>query len=176
MSTRDDLENVKLEMSLVIVVRILEAKLQDVRRGILIVKMSTKDDLENVELGMSIVIFSVPTFWTADALPTDEQLKHFEKDATTAVAAVRPMAGIPSDPQIPSANLKFDVNKDEIISRFSEFCGHRASIKICGACRVGDVMAAGESYQLPLTHNRVAILECREELLQQLIQIRRDSM
>ena len=37
-------------------------------------------------------------------------------------------------------------------------------------------MAAGESYQLPLTHNRVAILECREELLQQFPQIRRNSM
>ena len=96
--------------------------------------------------------FPAHTFWTADVLPTDEQLKHFEKDPSTAVAAFRLMAGIPSDPRIKSANLKFEVNKDEIISRFSDFCGHRASIKICGACRVGDVMAAGESYQLPLTH------------------------
>ena len=38
-------------MSLVIVVLILEAKQQDVMRGILIVKMSTRDDLENVKLG-----------------------------------------------------------------------------------------------------------------------------
>ena len=37
-------------------------------------------------------------------------------------------------------------------------------------------MAAGESYQLPLTHDRVAILKCREELLQQFPQIRRNSM
>ena len=42
--------------SLVIVVRILEAKLQDVRRGILTVKMRTKDDVENVKLEMSLVI------------------------------------------------------------------------------------------------------------------------
>ena len=86
------------------------------------------------------------------------------------------MAGIPSDPRIPSANLEFDVNKDEIISRFSEFCGHGASIKICGACAVGDVMAAGESHQLPLTHNRVAFLERSEEYLLQFPQSRRDSM
>ena len=44
------MENVELEMSLVIVVRILQAKLEDVRRGILIVKRSTNDDLKNVEL------------------------------------------------------------------------------------------------------------------------------
>ncbi len=56
MRTRDDLENVKLEMSLVILVRIKEAKLQDVRREILTVKMSTKDDLENVELGKRAVL------------------------------------------------------------------------------------------------------------------------
>ena len=36
-------------------------------------------------------------------------------------------------------------------------------------------MVAGESYQLPLLHNRVAILQCREELLQQFPQIRRNS-
>ena len=57
MSTKDDLENVELGMSLVILVRIYEEKLKDVRRGILTVKMSTNEDLENVELGMSLVIF-----------------------------------------------------------------------------------------------------------------------
>ena len=105
--------------------------------------------------------------WTANALPTDEQLKHFDKDLTTVVAAFRMMAGIPPDPRIPSANLDFNINKDEIISRFSEFCGHGASIKICGACGVGDVMAADEYNRLSLTHNRVAMLECSEEYLQQ---------
>ena len=56
MSTKDDLENVKLEMSNVIVVRILEAKLEDVRRGILTVKRSTNDDLKNVELVIFLLI------------------------------------------------------------------------------------------------------------------------
>ena len=114
--------------------------------------------------------------WTANTLPTDEQLKHFDKDPTTVVAAFRMMAGIPPDPRIPSANLDFDVNKDEIISRYSEFCGHGATIKICGACAIGDVMTAGESHQLPLTHNRVTFFERHEEYLQRIPQSRRDSM
>ena len=99
------------------------------------------------------------SIWTADVLSTDDEWKHFSKDPSTVVAAFRLMAGIPLDPRIPSANLDFDVNNDQIISRFSEFCGHGASIKICGACRIGDVITASESYQLPLTHNRVAFLE-----------------
>ena len=51
-----------------------------------------------------------------------------------------------------------------------------ATIKICGACAVGDVMAAGEFHQLPLTHNRVVFLECSQEHLQQIPQSRQDSM
>ena len=86
------------------------------------------------------------------------------------------MAGIPRDHRLPTANLDFHLNKDEIISRFSEFCGHGATIKICGACAVGDVMAAGEFHQLPLTHNRVVFLECSQEHLQQIPQNRQDSM
>ena len=119
---------------------------------------------------------SAHPIWTADALPTDEQLKQFDKDPATVVAAFRLMAGIPPDPRIPSANLDFQVNNDEIIERFSQFCGHDTSIRICGACRVGDVMAAGEFYELPLTHKRVALLECSEDHLQQLSQNRRNSM
>ena len=37
-------------------------------------------------------------------------------------------------------------------------------------------MAAGEFYELPLTHKRVALLECSEDQLQQLSQNRRNSM
>ena len=95
---------------------------------------------------------------TADTLPTDKELKQFVKDPYIAVAAFRLMAGIPVDPRIASANLAFDVNEEDRISRFSDFCGHRASIKICGACGIGDIMAGGEFYQLPLTHPRVAFL------------------
>ena len=86
------------------------------------------------------------------------------------------MAGIPVDPRISSANLAFDVNEEEIISRFSEFCGHGASIKICGPYGIGDIMAGGELYQLPLTHTRVTILICDIEKLDKLPPIRRDSM
>ena len=43
-------------MSIVILVRILEAKLEDVRRGILTVKRSTNDDLKNVELVIFLLI------------------------------------------------------------------------------------------------------------------------
>ena len=103
-------------------------------------------------------------------------MKHFDRDPATAVAAFRLMAGIPPDPRIPSANLKFDVNKDDIISRFKEFCGHRARIKICGACAVGDVMAPGEYHELPLTHNKVAFLERGEEYLEQFQRSRLDCM
>ena len=60
---------------------------------------------------------SAHPIWTADALPTEEQLKHFDKPATV-VAAFRLMAGIPADPRIPSANLGFHVNKDDIIFDF----------------------------------------------------------
>ena len=77
---------------------------------------------------------------------------HFDKDPATVVAAFRLMAGIPADPRIASANLAFDVNEEQIISRFSEFCGHGASIKICGPCGIGDIMAGGEYYELPLTN------------------------
>ena len=103
-------------------------------------------------------------------------MKQFDKDHTAAVASFMLMAGISTDPRIPSANLDFHVNKDEIISRFSEFCGHGATIKICGACAKGDVMTAGESHQLPLTHNRVTFFERHEEYLQRIPQSRRDSM
>ena len=123
--------------------------------------------------------FSSPSFhsiWTADALPTDKELKQFVKDPYIAVAAFRLMAGIPPDPRIATANLAFDVNEEEIISRFSEFCGHGASIKICGACGIGDIMAGGEFYQLPLTHARVAFLLYDKENLKRTPQIRQDSM
>ena len=103
-------------------------------------------------------------------------MKQFVKDPYAAVAAFRLMAGIPADPRIASANLAFDVNEEEIISRFSEFCGHGASIKICGPCGIGDIMAGGEFYQLPLTHTRVTILICDIEKLDKLPPIRRDSM
>ena len=69
-------------------------------------------------------------------------MKCFDKDPSTGLAAFRLMAKIPPDPRIPSANLNFDVNNDEIISRFAEFCGPGASINNYAACRVGDVMAA----------------------------------
>ena len=103
-------------------------------------------------------------------------MKHFDKDPVTAVAAFRLMAGIPADPRISSANLAFDVDKEQIISRFSEFCGHGASIKICGSCGIGDIMTGGEYYQLPLTHPRVTPLICDKVKLEELPQIRRDSM
>ena len=113
---------------------------------------------------------------TADTVPTDQKLKQFVKDPYTSVSAFRLMAGIPADPRIPSANLAFDVNEEDIISRFSEFCGHGASIKICGPCGIGDIMAGGEFYKLPLTHTRVTVLICDKEKLEKLPQIRRDSM
>ena len=55
-STKDDLENVELEMSLVILVRKLEAKLEDVIRGILTVRRSTNDVLKNVELIIFLLV------------------------------------------------------------------------------------------------------------------------
>ena len=116
------------------------------------------------------------SIWTADAVPTDKELKQFVKDPYTAVAAFRLMAGIPADPRIASANLDFDVDEEHIISRFSDFCGHEASIKICGSCGVGDIMAGGEFYELPLTHTRVTILICDKEKLERLPEIRRESM
>ena len=103
-------------------------------------------------------------------------MNHFDKDPSTVVAASSLIAEIPHDTRTPSANLDFHVNKDEIISRFSEFCGHGATIKICGACAIGDVMTAGESHQLPLTHNRVTFFERHQEYLQRIPQSRRDSM
>ena len=60
------------------------------------------------------------------------------KDPYTAVVAIRLMAGIAVEPRIASANLAFDVNKEHIISRFSEFCGHGASVKISGPWGIGD--------------------------------------
>ena len=59
----------------------------------------------------NIICNPTGSIWTADALPTDEELKQFVKDPYTAVAAFRLMAGIPVDPRIPSANLAFDVKK-----------------------------------------------------------------
>ena len=116
------------------------------------------------------------SLWTACAPPSDDQLKAFEKDPYTAVAAFRLMAGIPADPRICSANLDFNVNEDEIISRFANFCGHGAAIKICGACGIGDIMAEGESYKLPLSHTRITFLECDSEYLECLSEQQRRSM
>ena len=103
-------------------------------------------------------------------------MKCFEKDPNTAVAAFRLMAGIPADPRIATANLDFKVNEEHIIKRFSQFCGHDASIKICGSCGIGNVMPDGEFYQLPLTHTRVTFLEYDKEYLEELSETRRGSM
>ena len=105
------------------------------------------------------------SIWTTCSPPSDEQLKNFEKNPYTAVAAFRLMAGIPADPRISSANLQFEANEEEIISRFSEFCGHDAVIKTCGACGVGDIMVDKESVKVPLSHKRVEFLECNREFL-----------
>ena len=62
------------------------------------------------------------------------------------------------------------------MSRFSEFCGHGASIKICASCPIGDIMTSGEYYEVPLTHPRVTALLCDKEKLEKLPEIRRESM
>ena len=77
---------------------------------------STADIIRQAEI-RSQKLASAHPIWTADALPTEEQLKHFDKPAT-AVAAFRLMAGIPADPRILSTNLGFHVNKDDIIFDF----------------------------------------------------------
>ena len=100
------------------------------------------------------------SIWTSCALPTDEQLKSFHKDPYNVVAAFRLMAGIPADPRICNANLRFDIDEENIISRFAQFCGHGAAIKICGACGIGGFMSNDESYRLPLTHTRIISLLC----------------
>ena len=123
--------------------------------------------------------FTSPSFHsisTADTLTTDEELKQFVKDPYITVAAFRLMAGMPVDHRIAWVILAFDVNEEDIISRFSEFCAHGASIKICGACGIGDIMAGGEFHQLSLTHARVAFLIYEKENLKQIAQIRQDSM
>ena len=116
------------------------------------------------------------SIWTACAPPSDEQLKAFEKDPYTAVAAFRLMAGIPADPRICSANLEFQVDEENIISRFSKFCGHGATIKICGACGIGDIMSNDESYKLPLSHTRIFFLLCDKDFLRSISDLRRQSM
>ena len=116
------------------------------------------------------------SIWTSCTLPSDEQLKLFHKDPDTVVAAFRLMAGIPADPRICNANLQFDVDEEHIISRFAQFCGHGAAIKICGACGIGDFMSNDESYRLPLTHTRIISLLCDKVLLDCISDLRRQSM
>ena len=116
------------------------------------------------------------SIWTSCALPTDEQLKSFHKDPYNAVAAFRLMTGIPADPRICSANLEFQVDEENIISRFSKFCGHGATIKICGACGIGDIMINDESYKLPLSHTRIFFLLCDKDFLRSISDLRRQSM
>ena len=99
-----------------------------------------------------------------------------DKDPYTVVAAFRLMAGIPPDPRICSANLEFHVDEERIISRFSEFCGHGAAIKICGACGIGDIMSNDESYKLLLSHPRIVFLLCDKDFLDSISDLRRLSL
>ena len=116
------------------------------------------------------------SIWTACTLPSDEQLKAFDKDPYIAVAAFRLMAGIPADPRICAANLEFDVDEERIISHFSQFCGHGAAIRICGACGIGDIMSNDESYKLPLSHPRIIFLLCDKDKLDSITDLRRKAM
>ena len=75
-----------------------------------IVRNRSADIRRQAERRAARRLVPVHPIWTSDALPTDEQLKHFDKDPTTAVAAFRLMAGIPPDPRNPSAKLDFHIN------------------------------------------------------------------
>ena len=55
--------------------------------------------------------------WDANTLPTDEDLKRFEKEPYTTVAIFRLMAGIPADPRICPDDLAFELDVNDIVER-----------------------------------------------------------
>ena len=84
-------------------------------------------------------------FWHANELPSDDQLRNFEKDPGTAVAMFRLMAGVPKNHLRRPENLSPSVDTQGIIDRFASYVGHNASIKVCSICSVRAVMVGDES-------------------------------
>ena len=97
-------------------------------------------------------------FWKANDVPTDEQLKHFEKDPGTAVAMFRLMAGVPKNHLRRPENLRVKPDIQSIIDRFSEAAGHNATIRVCAVCTKRDVMVGEDFKLLPITHTYFELL------------------
>ena len=68
-----------------------------------------------------------------------QELERLEKDPNNAVADFSLIVEIPANPRTASANLLFDAKKEDIISRFADFCGHGATIKVFESCGIGEV-------------------------------------
>ena len=102
-------------------------------------------------------------FWHANELPTDDQLRNFEKDPGTAVAMFRLMAGVPKNHLRRPENLSPSVDTQGIIKRFASHAGHNASIKICSICSVRSVMVGDESKELPLEHKYIQLVKLHDE-------------
>ena len=102
-------------------------------------------------------------FWHANEVPSDDQLRNFDKDPGAAVAMFRLMAGVPKNHLRRPENLSPTVDTQGIIDRFSCHAGHNAAIKVCAVCSIRDVMVGEESKELPLDHKYIKLLKCNEE-------------
>ena len=102
-------------------------------------------------------------FWRANDVPTDEQLKHFEKDPGTAVAMFRLMAGVPKNHLRRPENLRVNPDVQGIIDRFSEVAGHNVTIRVCAICTKRDVMVGEDFKLLPITHIYLQQLKISDE-------------
>ena len=98
-------------------------------------------------------------FWVADAIPSDEQLRHFETHPGTAVAMFRLMAGVRKNHLRRPENLRATPDAQSIIDRFSDVAGHNATIRVCAVCSIRDVLVGEDCKEMPITHIYIQLLK-----------------
>ena len=115
-------------------------------------------------------------FWNSDELPTDAQLKNFEKNPTAAVAMFHLMAGIPADSRVCPEISPVQFDREYVMKRWVAEMGHDVKIGVCATCGGRVIMTEGEFKILGPENSLLECCKADEEKLPPVGSVLRNSL